>query len=290
MQPTIGWIGLGAMGLPMARRLLADDCELFVWARRADSASALVEAGAQRADDPEALAQRCDVVFTIVGGPADVVALHRRMLPHARHGAAFVDMTTASPAAANELEALARTAGAAWLDCPVTGGAAGARNGTLTIFAGGDEATVERCRPLLSRLGSRIVPCGPAGGGYRMKLVNQTIMAGALLGIAQGAAFARACGLSAAHVGDALGAGTASGPLFQSYLGRMVEPGGPETFSLAMLRKDLTLARDDAAAHGATTRFLDFALQLVADACERFGERAGVQWLAADRIVSDASR
>ncbi|MCC7325547.1 MAG: NAD(P)-dependent oxidoreductase [Burkholderiales bacterium] len=280
MLPTVGWIGLGNIGLPMARRVAAAGFPLHVWARRPQVAAPLVAEGASLEEDPESLARRCDIVATIVGGPDDVLELYRRMLPLARPATIFVEMTTASPDSAQECAALAARVGAAVLDAPVTGGVAGAGRGTLTSFVGGDAATFERARALLAAFSQRIVHCGAAGSGYRMKLVNQTIVAGVLLGLAEAAALARVSGFEAPVVVDALSAGTASGFLFDAYLPRMVEPGGPVTFTLGMLRKDLRLARAEAAKRSGTTRMLDFAIGEVDAACARFGEQAGVQFLA----------
>lgn len=264
----------------MAQRVREAGFPLAVWARRREAAQVLIDQGADWSESPEALAGRCDVVVTMLTGPADVIDVHRRMLPHARQDAIFIDMTTAAPKTARELAALAPGADVAQLDCPVTGGVTAARQGKLTVFVGSEADVLARCRTVLQTLGERIVHCGASGSGYRMKLVNQTIMAGALLGIAEGAALARASGLDAAAVVDALGTGTASGPLFHSYLPRMVVPSGAVTFTLGMLRKDLELARDEAVVWGSSTRLLAFALASVDEACRRFGVGAGVQHLA----------
>jgi 3-hydroxyisobutyrate dehydrogenase-like beta-hydroxyacid dehydrogenase len=113
-----------------------------------------------------------------------------------------------------------------------------------------------------------------------MKLVNQTMIAGVLLGLAEGSALARSYGFDAALVKNALGEGTASGVLFNSYLPRMMSVGGEVTFTLGMMRKDLRLARDEAVVSARSAPLLEFAIAAVDDACDRFGERAGVQHLA----------
>lgn len=280
-SPVVGWVGTGRIGLPMARRVLAAGFPLAVWARRREGADALVAGGAAFAVSPAALAKESDIVMTIVGGPADVSALHAAMVPRARPGTVFVEMTTAAPANAVESQALAARFGALALDAPVTGGVAGAERGSLTAFVGGDAPALERARPVLAAFANRIAHCGAAGSGYRMKLVNQTIVAGVLLGLAGGAALARSGGLPAPAVRDALSAGTASGFLFDAYLARMMEGGGATTFTLAMLRKDLSLAREDAAARACSTRLIDFALAEVDAARLRHGDVAGVQVLGA---------
>lgn len=276
----VGWIGLGRIGAPMALRVAAAGFPLVVWARRAGQAAPLVAAGAEVAPVPEALGE-CDVVATIVGGPDDVRALQRRLLPRMRRGAVFVDMTTAAPGLAGEALAAGAPAGIGTLDAPVTGGVAGAQRGALTSFVGGDAAVLDAVRPMLGAFSARIVHAGPAGAGYRMKLVNQAIVAGTLLGLASGARLARAGGFAAPAVADALASGTASGTLFDSYLGRMIGQAGPVTFTLAMLRKDVALARDEAAALGVDGAFLDAVLAAVDAALARHGADAGVQALAA---------
>jgi 3-hydroxyisobutyrate dehydrogenase-like beta-hydroxyacid dehydrogenase len=286
MRPTVGWVGLGNIGMPMACRVHDAGFALRVWARRAEAAQPLLDRGAHWSDSPEALARESDVLVTIVAGPDDVLALHRRMLPQAKRAVVVLEMTTASPATALALHSLSTHAEI--LDCPVTGGVAGAREGKLTSFVGGNGATLSRARPVLETLSQRIVHCGDAGSGYRMKLVNQAMIAGVLLGLAQGSALARASGFTGSQLVEALGQGTASGVLFHSYVARMIEPGGAETFALGMLRKDLRLARDESVASGIDSAFLELAIARVDRACARFGEHAGVQFLAADLRYNDA--
>lgn len=278
----VGWIGLGSIGAPMAQRVQAAGFALTVWARRAEHAQPLVATGAALARDPESLARECDIIATIVGGPDDVHELQRRLLPAARRGTLYIDMTTAAPDNAHSAQQLGAHGGVDTLDAPVTGGVAGAMRGALTSFVGGTPAALERARPLLAAYSARIVHAGPAGAGYRMKLVNQTIVAGTLLGLARGAALARAAGFDPATTKDALAGGSASGYLFDAYLPRMMTASGPVTFTLALLRKDVTLARAEAARARQPLRFFDDALAAIAAACARHGEHAGVQVLAND--------
>lgn len=280
MSSEVGWIGIGAMGAPMARRLLAAGHRVCVWARRPEAADALVDAGARRAESPVEIAACCAAVFTILTGPDDVVRVVGGMLEGARPGTVFVDMTTASPEAAQQLAGRALQTGALFLDAPVTGGVAGARDGTLTTFVGGSDAARTRVEPLLSALAQRIVPSGGPGSGYRMKLVNQTMMAGALIGLASGVLAARAAGCDAETFADAFGRGSASSRMFDTYARRMLLREGPETFTLGLLRKDLALARDDARSQGLDTRFVELALALVSEACDRVGPQRGIQALA----------
>jgi 3-hydroxyisobutyrate dehydrogenase-like beta-hydroxyacid dehydrogenase len=201
------------------------------------------------------------------------------MLPRAQRDSVFIDMTTASPKTAETSTALAASLHVNVIDAPVTGGVTGATQGTLTAFCGGDESVISSVRPLLDAFCTRVIHCGGPGAGYRMKLVNQTMVAGTLLGLANGAALARRLAFDAAQVSDALRDGSASGRLFESYVARMMTGNGTPTFTLGLLRKDIRLARDEAARSGSTA-FHDFVLRALEDACARHGEGAGVQCLA----------
>lgn len=277
----VGWIGVGSIGLPMAQRLLGAGHALHVWARRRDAAAALLQAGATWHDDPATLAAACDAVFTCVGGPDDVAGLQRQLMPRARAGTLFIDCSTAAPRTGQDAERLASDVGVLALDAPVTGGVAGAQRGTLTSFIGGSADAVARAQPLLAAFCQRQVHAGGAGSGYRLKLVNQALMAGSLLAVADAAAWARAAGLDGGLLHDALASGSGGSFIFNAYWPRMLSADGPASFSLGLLRKDLRLARAEAASLGTPTRLLDAALAAVEVACTRHGPDAGVQRLAA---------
>ena len=281
MNARIGWIGLGSMGLPMAQRILAAGWPLTVWARRPQAAQTLRDAGAVWAPDPATLAQGSTLIVTMLRGSDDVRQVYQALLPSLHAGTRVVDMSTAAPAVAGPLAAALQARQVRWLDCPVTGGVAGARNGTLTLFAGADAAALQDYRALLELLGQRIVTCGGTGDGYRTKLINQVMMAGALLGVAEGAAMARAAGMGGAQLLEALRGGSASGWMFDAYAQRMVEGDRAVGFTLAMLRKDLQLALQAAGELGMPgVLVLRHALAVVDSACERHGPQAGVQSLA----------
>lgn len=278
----IGWIGLGRIGAPMAERVRAAGWPLMLWARQPGSAaaSALLERGATWGGRAEDLARQCDIVCTIVTGPQDVLALHALLMPLAKPGTLFIDLTTATPGTALAAARLAQAHGMQSLDVPVTGGVAGAVRGALTCFVGGEAAALERARPLLSSFGQRLVACGGPGSGYRTKLINQTMVAGVLMGLADGARIARAAGIPAGDLQPALGSGTAGSFLLESYLPRMMGVEGPVTFTLSLFLKDLQLARAEAQALEIDAPLLDAAIAAVAAARQRHGPEAGVQALA----------
>ncbi|SHH41430.1 NAD(P)-dependent oxidoreductase [Pollutimonas bauzanensis] len=280
MTETIGWVGLGKMGLPMAQRLLQAGYPLHVWARNPEQTLTLRKQGARVATDLLELAQRCQTVCTILGDTRDVESVYEKLLPGMQPDSIFIDMTTAAPRMAAALVKLTATRGAQFLDAPVTGGVAGAANGTLTHFVGGDAAVLQRSAALLAQLGQRAVHCGAAGSGYRMKLVNQTMIAGVFLGLAEGLALARSSHFDIRLLNTALSKGTASGMLFDSYAQRMMHGSGDVTFTLGLLRKDLRLAQAEAEFQQHPSPFLKFAVQYLNTACERFGAHAGVQMLS----------
>ncbi|RTZ45606.1 NAD(P)-dependent oxidoreductase [Candidimonas sp. SYP-B2681] len=280
MPETIGWVGLGKMGLPMAQRLLNAGYPLHVWARNPEQTLSLRKQGAKIATDLIELAHRGQIICTILGDTHDVESVYRGMAPGIQPDTVFIDMTTAAPQVAARITALVAAKNAHFIDAPVTGGVAGAAAGTLTHFVGGNSETLQRCEAFLANLGQRSVYCGLSGSGYRMKLVNQTIIAGVFLGLAQGIALARASHFDLELVTAALNKGTASGMLFNSYAERMMEGSGDVTFTLGMLRKDLRLAQAEAELQQKQSLFLKFAVQCLNTACERFGPQAGVQMLS----------
>lgn len=279
-RQTVGWIGLGRIGEPMAGRVLAAGFALVLWARRKEAAEPLLERGASWAADAAAMLPRCDIVCTVVTGPDEVEALHAELMPLARPGTLFIDMSTAAPRNALAAAQLAEKFGLQVLDAPVTGGVAGAQRGTLSSFVGGTGQALERARPLFASFSQRVVHCGASGSGYRTKLLNQTLMCGSLLGLADGARMARAWGLPAAELQAALEGGTGSSFLLPNYLPRMMGSEGPVSFTLGLLLKDLKLAREEAQALDLPMPLLDAALATVSAAVARFGAEAGVQELA----------
>lgn len=276
----IGWIGLGRIGQPMAERVLAAGWPVTLWARRREAALPLLERGAAWVDDAALLARRCDIVCTIVSGPDDVRGLQSLLMPLARPGTLFIDMSTASPGDAASAAQLAREHGLLVLDAPVTGGVAGAQRGALTSFVGGETAALDRARPLLASFSQSLIACGASGSGYRTKLINQALVAGVLMGLADGARLARASGMEPASLQTALAGGTARSFLLESYWPRMLRAEGAVSFTLGLLLKDLRLARAEAQALELSAPLLDAAIAALAAAIDRHGAAAGVQALA----------
>jgi 2-hydroxy-3-oxopropionate reductase len=219
----VGFIGLGAMGRPMALHLQAAGHDLHVWALRPASADCLP---ATVHPTPAALGAACEVVFTVITSSADVegVALGDNGLIHGMApGSVLVDCSTIAPDAARRIAGQLAEKGIHMLDAPVSGGEQGARDATLAIMAGGDAAVLERVRPLLERLGQRIVHIGPNGAGQVAKACNQMIMVAAIEAVAEAMHLARAAGVDPAKVKQALAGGSAGSRVLDIMGQRMVD-------------------------------------------------------------------
>ena len=219
----VGFIGLGAMGRPMALHLQAGGHDLHVWARRPASADGLP---ATVHPTPAALGAACEVVFTVITSSADVegVALGDNGLIHGMApGSVLVDCSTIAPDVARRIAGQLAEKGIHMLDAPVSGGEQGAKDATLAIMAGGDVAVLERVRPLLEKLGQRIVHIGPNGAGQVAKACNQMIMVAAIEAIAEAMHLARAAGVDPAKVKQALAGGSAGSRVLDIMGQRMVD-------------------------------------------------------------------
>ncbi len=218
----IGFIGLGVMGRPMALHLQRAGHELFVWARRPESASGLP---ATLCASPAALGRQCSVVFTIITSSADVeqVVLGEEGLSDGMApGSVVIDCSTIALESARKIAARLTEKGLHFLDAPVSGGAQGAIDATLAIMAGGDAAVLERVRPLLDCLGKRIVHVGPNGAGQVAKACNQMIMVAAIQAVAEAMRLAAAAGVDCAAVKRALSGGSAASRVLDVMGERMV--------------------------------------------------------------------
>lgn len=220
---NVGFIGLGAMGRPMALHLQAAGHELHVWARRPQSCVGLP---ATVQATPAELGAACPVVFTVITSSADVegVALGEQGLIHGMAAdAVLVDCSTIAPDVARRIAVKLSGKGIHMLDAPVSGGEQGAINATLAIMAGGDAAVLERVRPLLEKLGQRIVHVGPNGAGQVAKACNQMIMVAAIQAVAEAMRLAGAAGVDPAKVKQALAGGSAGSRVLEIMGQRMVD-------------------------------------------------------------------
>ena len=241
----LGFIGLGAMGRPMALHLMKHGHEMGVYARRAESAAPLVAAGAVRYDTPAVLATACEVVFTMVTNSQDVeaVVLGADGLIHGfNSGSVLVDMETISPTVARDVAAKLAQKGVAMLDAPVSGGPTGAEAATLAIMAGGKPDVFERIKPLFACMGKTIVRVGDSGAGQITKACNQLLLLVTAQGAAEALALAKRCGVDPATVRDVLMGGIASSRVLEVFGKRMVERNFANGIDARLYHKDLDIA------------------------------------------------
>lgn len=218
---NIGFIGLGTMGGPMAEHLLAAGHRLNVWARRPAAADFLLARGAHWVETPAVLAERSEIVCTNVTTGADVEALVGQLEPGVKAGFIHVDFSTIAPSTARQLAARYAAKGAAFVDAPVSGGAAGARAATLSIMWGGDAALASRLEPLFRCLGKTIVHVGSAGAGQVAKACNQLVMVAAIEACAEAARLADAAGVDFAKVRMAMLGGSAGSRVLEFFADKM---------------------------------------------------------------------
>ena len=241
----VGFVGLGTMGGAMAANVARAGFAVTAWNRTPGRASELGELGVVLVESPSAVASASDVIVTIVSDTPDVEAVlfgPDGVAAGAARDALVVDMSTISPSATRDFAARLAEQGVAMLDAPVSGGSEGAKKGTLTIFVGGEAADLERARPALEAMGTTITLVGPVGSGQAVKAVNQVILAGTYLGVAEGIVLAIKAGLDVEQVVGALSGGAAQSWVLANRSGRMLENDYPLGFKVALHRKDLGIA------------------------------------------------
>jgi 3-hydroxyisobutyrate dehydrogenase len=265
----ISFIGLGVMGAPMARHLLAAGHEVTVYNRTPAKAEAWVAAhGGSVAETPAVAGRDADAVFACVGADPDLEAVTLRTdgcFRSMKPGAVFVDHTTVSAKIARQLAVEGKDRGLLVVDAPVSGGQAGAENGTLSIMCGGSARAFAAAEPLMRAYAARIVHVGGAGAGQQAKMVNQICIAGAIQGVSEGLRFAQNAGLDLAKVFEAISGGAAASWQMVNRWQTMADDSFDFGFAVDWMRKDLGLALDEARANGATLPVAALVDQFYAD-------------------------
>jgi 2-hydroxy-3-oxopropionate reductase len=245
MADTVGFIGLGIMGLPMARNLMRAGHDLVVHNRTSAKAAALVREGAAVAASPREVADLCDVIITILPDSPDVervVAGRGGLLEGIRAGSLVIDMSTISPGLTRRLAARLVERGASMLDAPVSGGDVGAIEGTLTIMVGGQRADFRRAEPLFDAMGKNVVHVGAIGAGQVTKAANQVVVGLTIAAVAEALVLGERGGVPARTLLDVLGTGVAGNRVMElkraKLLDRVFEPG----FRAELHHKDLGIA------------------------------------------------
>ncbi|MBS1843165.1 MAG: 2-hydroxy-3-oxopropionate reductase [Actinobacteria bacterium] len=246
-KPTIGFVGLGIMGQPMAANLLQGGYDLVVYNRTPAKCAVLESEGAQVGDDPADVARRSDVVITMLPDSPDVELVYQGesgLLSAARAGQLFIDMSSISPAVARSLAEAAAALGVEALDAPVSGGDVGAKNATLSIMVGGDPATFERARPIFETLGTTIVHMGGAGTGQTAKACNQLLVAQTLEAVSEALVLGSKAGVDPARLIEALSGGLAGNRVMEVRGRNFLEHDFTPGFKIALHQKDLRIAME----------------------------------------------
>jgi len=245
----IGWIGTGVMGNSMCRRIMNEGYALSVYNRTRGKCEELCGCGAVWCDSPGDVAARSDIVFTMVGEPPDVEEVilgEGGVLSKSRPGSVIVDMTTSEPFLAERIYREAKTQSVSSLDAPVSGGDIGAREGTLAIMAGGDEAAFKRVLPVFELMGKNIALMGGPGMGQHTKMSNQILIAGNMIGVVEALLYARKSGLDPARVIDVVGQGAAASWCLNQLGRRILKGDFAPGFYIRHFVKDMGIALAEA--------------------------------------------
>ncbi len=249
----VAFIGMGTMGAPMAINILKKGYDLTVYNRTQGKEAAVVKAGAKRAVSPKEAASKASMIIVCVSDTPDVeeVVLGENGVIHgAKSGSMVVDMSTISPNATRKMAKTLERSGIKMIDAPVSGGSEGAENGTLAIMIGGDPANVEKVRPVLETMGKTITHVGPVGAGQLTKAINQIIIAGGYLSVAEGVALGLKAGLDMEKVVQAIGGGAAASWVLSNRAGNMIANDYPLGFRVRLHHKDLRIALETASELG----------------------------------------
>lgn len=246
--PRLGWVGTGVMGLSMCGHLMAKGYPMTIYSRTKSRAQALLDRGAVWADTPGAVAERSDIIFTIVGLPTDVREVYQQkggILDSARSGSITVDMTTTEPSLAREIYEAARAKGVSAIDAPVSGGDVGARNATLSIMVGGDKEAVDRVMPMFEAMGKNIVHQGGPGNGQHTKMCNQIVLAGTIIGVCESLLYGYKAGLDLDTMLSSIAKGAAQCWILDNLAPKMVKRNFDPGFFVEHFEKDLGIVLDE---------------------------------------------
>jgi 3-hydroxyisobutyrate dehydrogenase len=269
-----GFVGLGAMGLHMARNLHRAGFLAAVWNRTPEKARALADE--LKVNAPATLAElagKVDAVVICVSADGDVLEVVNALSEGLRSGALVIDCSTVSAETAHGAEKILQPKGIDFLDCPVSGGTEGARDAALAIMAGGSAAAFERARPILNAMGKTITHFGETGSGQAAKATNQIMCAGIIQAVAEAMAFARAHQLPLEKIVDTLGKGAGSSWYFVHRAPNMIRNAFPPGFRVRLHAKDLGICRNMAAQFGVELPVVERMLGEYAQLIERgFGD------------------
>ena len=290
-EETVGFIGLGIMGGPMAGNLLRAGYPLVVHNRTRAKEQELVSAGAAAADSPREVASQCDVLITMLPDSPDVEEVYldsdRGVIAGAKAGQLLIDMSSIAPAVARAVCDAAREAGAEALDAPVSGGDVGAREGTLSIMVGGSDDGFKRAQPLLDVLGETVIHLGPPGAGQTAKACNQILVAVTIEAVSEALVLASKAGVDPDRLIEVLSGGLAGNRVMEVRRRNFLQHDFTPGFKLSLHHKDLGIALRTARELGVyvpTTAIVD---QMLA-ALEAAGD-GGLDHSALLKVIEEAS-
>ena len=278
----IGFIGIGIMGKSMARNLMKAGYEVAIYTRTKEKADELVAEGAKWCDSVKMCAAGRDMVITIIGTPKDVEEVYfgkDGIIENADRAAYLVDMTTTSPKLAVKIYEEAGKRGLYALDAPVTGGDRGAKEGTLTILAGGDREAFDACLPVFEKMGKTIVYEGKAGNGQHTKMCNQIAVAGTLAGITEALVYAKNTGLDPALMIDTICTGAAGSVQMNIQAPKILADDYAPGFFIKHFVKDMGLADEEAKAAGVELKVLETVLSMYRELQNQGMDEVGMQAL-----------
>ena len=280
-KTTVGFIGLGVMGHSMAGHVLRGGFDVLVYNRSKEKTLDLLTQGAVWKDDIFSLAEKSDIVVTMVGYPKDVEEVYlgeRGIVAAARPGTVLIDMTTSSPKLAERIASAAAEKGLFSLDAPVSGGDKGAREATLSIMVGGEETVFEDMLPLFQLMGKNIVLQGGPGSGQHTKMANQIAIASNMMGVCEALAYAKKSGLDTGRVLSSISGGAAGSWSLSNLAPRILAGNFAPGFFVKHFIKDMRIALEEADRMGMDAPGLKqaFALyeELAAKGCENDGTQA----------------
>ncbi len=251
MGTKVGFIGLGIMGMPMARNLIKAGFDVLVYNRTASKAEQLASDGARKSDSPRELARECSLVITIVSDTPDVESVvlgENGVIEGIKPDSVVIDMSTISPQVTQRIAIRLKKMGVHMLDAPVSGGEQGAIDGTLSIMVGGDADIFERCLPVLKAMGQNIIHVGSSGMGQTVKLMNQILVTGNLNAVVEALVFARKSGVDLEKAIDAVKGGAAGSWQLSNLAPRIIKRDFRPGFMIDLMQKDLNLVMDVAEA------------------------------------------
>lgn len=279
---VIGFIGIGVMGRSMATNLMKAGYPVIVYSRTKEKAQTLLDNGASWADSPKIVAEKANVIITIVGYPSDVKEVYlgeNGLIPNGKENTYLIDMTTSTPSLAKDIYDAAKRKGMHALDAPVSGGDIGAREAKLSIMVGGDEQDFQEVLPIFNVLGINIVYQGHAGAGQHTKMCNQIVIASGMIGVSEAMAYAVNSGLDPETVLKSISSGAAGSWSLSNLAPKMIQGNFEPGFYIKHIIKDMSIAFEEAEKMGMEAPGLGLALALYKELAERGEENSGTQAL-----------